>query len=928
MSPAAPEDLLEPFPPPSPIKRLVSRALAAAKRLLSRAVAALKKFLIDRLGIEELQKLAAKKRVPIHGTTLFYFLGGMALFLFIVQIVTGTLLSLYYKPSPDQAFESVRAIMTEVEYGWLFRSVHSWSANLLIGVLLLHVLTTFMMRAYRKPREFTWATGILLLAIFMAFGFSGYLLPWNKLAFSATRVGTAIAGAVPLVGDYFLLLARSGRNVTGDTLARFYSLHVVILPLATFALLGIHLYLVQKHGMSIPDEVVRRYGSPEKVPSMPFVPHFLFRDMVGWYVAVGLLAALAALLPWELGEKADPFGAAPKGIMPEWYFLFMFYTLEQLPGTLFGLSWLEGKVAALLFFGFCGLVVLVVPFLDRPIIRDVPRRVLSFLASWAVVAFILQTALGLFDKPSPEAAGAGEEWHTALTLFGSVAYSGLATVVGWALWIAFRRAMARAAAARALRAALLAALLLGVSGGAWAAAETAPKSSAAEPAEKAAAKTPEKAAAKTPEKAAKAVPDAENWCILCHAELTEPNQKRFLVTVKDMTGDIHWQRGLRCQDCHGGDPTIGEIKAHFGYEDFRAVKSPADVPEFCGRCHSNVEYMRRYQPSPRTDQLSEYWSSGHGRKLKATGDPGVATCVSCHGKPHGSGADPAKQGILPLADLNSPVYRTRLAKTCAKCHSDEKMMAGREYQGRPLGHHQYQDWQQSVHAKALLEKGDLSAPTCNNCHGNHGALPPQVDSVANACGTCHGRNAKLFAETKMKSEFEHAKLPGCATCHNAHLIRNPSDENLGMEEGAFCVKCHADHKYGATVAGADTAKALRSGLDTLKAQIEEARKRIDYADYLGMEISQPRFELRKAVDALVNARVQIHSFNPVPVEKILAEGHEVTSNVQAAADTAVHEYHARRVWLAASLVPILAVVVLLVLFIRTLPPPEQTAAPH
>jgi cytochrome b6 len=284
--------------------------------------------LSERLGLEELTALAAKKHVPVHRTTIFYFLGGMALFLFAIQVVTGTLLSLYYKPSPDQAFESVRAIMTEVDFGWLFRSIHSWSANLLIGVLFLHVLTTYMMRAYRRPREFTWITGGILLVLFLAFGFSGYLLPWNQLAFFATRVGTAIVGAVPVVGEYLLLLARGGENVTGDTLAQFYALHVVIFPLVTFALLGMHLYFVQKHGMSVPEAATSRHGGPEKVPSMPFFPHFLLRDMVGWYVALGLLAALAALFPWELGAKADPFGSAPEGIKSEWYFLFMFETLK------------------------------------------------------------------------------------------------------------------------------------------------------------------------------------------------------------------------------------------------------------------------------------------------------------------------------------------------------------------------------------------------------------------------------------------------------------------------------------------------------------------------------------------------------------------------------------------------------------------------
>ena len=119
----------------------------------------------------------------------------------------------------------------------------------------------------------------------------------------------------------------------------------------------------------------------------------------------------------------------------------------------------------------------------------------------------------------------------------------------------------------------------------------------------------------------KAVADEENSCIQCHATLTEKDQQRFLVTVRDLAADIHWQKGMRCQDCHGGDPTVFEIKSHQAKEDFRVVKSPADVPEFCGSCHANIVYMRHYQPSPRTDQLSEYWTSGHGQRLKASGDP-------------------------------------------------------------------------------------------------------------------------------------------------------------------------------------------------------------------------------------------------------------------------------------------------------------------
>ena len=277
--------------------------------------------------------------MPIHRLTVFYFLGGMALFLFGIQVATGILLSLYYKPSPDQAFESVRAIMTEIDFGWLIRSIHLWSANLLIGVLLLHILTTYIMRAYRGPREITWITGVACSGLFLAFGFSGYLLPWNQLAFFATRVGTAIAGVVPVSANtscFWPVAARTSPATPGPLLRATRGDPPVG---HVSALVGVHLFLVQKHGMSVPESAAKRYGGSENVPSMPFVPHFLLRDMVGWYVALGLLAILAALFPWEFGQKADPFGSAPAGIKPEWYFLFMFQTLKQLPPQLLGIRW-------------------------------------------------------------------------------------------------------------------------------------------------------------------------------------------------------------------------------------------------------------------------------------------------------------------------------------------------------------------------------------------------------------------------------------------------------------------------------------------------------------------------------------------------------------------------------------------------------------
>ena len=396
----------------------------------------------------------------------------------------------------------------------------------------------------------------------------------------------------------------------------------------------------------------------------------------------------------------------------------------------------------------------------------------------------------------------------------------------------------------------------------------------------------------------------ETYCIQCHSngDVWDKDKQRYFITAKDFNGDVHWQKGLRCQDCHGGDPTNPDVAAaHSKDAGFKAVKSPADVPAFCGNCHANIEYMRRYQPSPRTDQLREYWTSGHGKALKATGDAKVATCVSCHGKPHGSADDRKKHGILAVDDLDSPVYKTHVAKTCATCHADAKTMTGYQYHDRPLGHSQYEEWRASVHGRALMDKGDLSAATCNNCHGNHGAVPPSVGSVANACGTCHGKIAGLFAGTRMKHGFEEANLPGCATCHTSHNIKTPSDKMVGMQQGAVCMRCHASGKYGATLAGATAARTIRHGIDKLRQDIAHADATLADAERLGMEVSEPKYDLRNAVNALTNARTLLHSFQVKPVAAALADGEKVTAKVQGQADHALEEHTYRRVWLSASL---------------------------
>ena len=309
----------------------------------------------ERVGIEALRHVVEAKVVPRHRFSVFYYLGGMALFLFMIQLGTGLLLLLYYEPGVSTAYESVKRISGEIPFGWLMRSIHRWSADIFIGVLALHMFTAFLMKAYRRPRELTWLTGFATLGVALAFGFSGYLLPWDEVAFFATSVGTAVAGSLPVFGKTLLELMRGGEDVTGATLSRFFALHVVVLPFAAVLLLAGHLILVQKHGMSVPPGV-KETGQPRR-----FVPDFLLRDVVGWTLALALLAALAALFPAELGPKANPFASAPPGIKPEWYFFAPFQQLKWIPAHV---GPFEGESLGAVAFGVLGLVFALVPFLD------------------------------------------------------------------------------------------------------------------------------------------------------------------------------------------------------------------------------------------------------------------------------------------------------------------------------------------------------------------------------------------------------------------------------------------------------------------------------------------------------------------------------------------------------------------------------------
>ena len=352
-------------------------------------------WLDERLDLSGVRHFIAEKGVPVHTQKIWYYLGGMTLFLFGVQIFTGILLLLYYRPSASEAYESVQFIVTQVQFGWLIRNVHSWSANLLIGLAFAHFFSVFFLKSYRKPRELTWLSGILLLFLMLGFGFSGYLLPWDELAYFATKVGTGIAGAVPVVGHFTLRLLRGGDDVTGATLSRFYGLHVAILPAVTTALVALHLLFVQRQGMSVPLSIERKLKPGERLPQMRFFPNYILRDVLAWYVVLAVLAALAAFYPWELGTKADPFAVVPPGIRPEWYFLATFHTLKLLPSHVLGV---EGEQLGVMAFGMAAVFLILVPFLDRRASRGEPSRLFTVLAALALVYLVTFTIIGHYAK--------------------------------------------------------------------------------------------------------------------------------------------------------------------------------------------------------------------------------------------------------------------------------------------------------------------------------------------------------------------------------------------------------------------------------------------------------------------------------------------------------------------------------------------------
>jgi nitrate/TMAO reductase-like tetraheme cytochrome c subunit len=321
---------------------------------------------------------------------------------------------------------------------------------------------------------------------------------------------------------------------------------------------------------------------------------------------------------------------------------------------------------------------------------------------------------------------------------------------------------------------------------------------------------------------------------------------------------------------------------------FRGKIERKDVPELCGGCHSDGAFMRKYNPSLRTDQLSQYKTSVHGR-LFAKGDTKVAVCIDCHGV----------HGLRPASDTRSNVNPLNVAQTCSRCHSNAEYMKGYD-----IPTDQFAKYSKSVHHDAMTLRGDLSAPTCTTCHGNHGAAPPGVGSVQNVCSTCHVFQAQMYEKSSHMAAFQAAGLPGCVVCHSNHGITHPTDAKLGTGPEASCMQCHSPGDF------CDQARIkMLADLTQLDDAVKGANQVLSVAESSGMEVSEARLAQDQARDSLTKARVTIHSFQPELVEDDIQAGLKIAAKDLQAGNDALRERNYRRMGLGVSVFAILIVLV-------------------
>ncbi len=396
-------------------------------------------------------------------------------------------------------------------------------------------------------------------------------------------------------------------------------------------------------------------------------------------------------------------------------------------------------------------------------------------------------------------------------------------------------------------------------------------------------------------------------CILCHSDPDMQMEETLLavepddpvgpahLSLPEFLSDVHFRKGLSCSGCHGGKPTdtemSDEIYERWPEREVRIVDRTW-IPEFCGRCHADPGFMRQYNPAIATDQLAKYRTSRHGELLFGRKDSKVAQCVSCHGV----------HGIRGPQSRRSKVHPVNIPETCGACHADPEYMAGyRLEDGRPLPTDQLAQYRESVHGKALLERGDLGAPACNDCHGNHAARPPQVAYVSQVCRTCHSGNGSLFDGSRHKKAFAEHGWPECETCHGKHDIQPAADALLDTQPGGLCHDCHTQY-------ATDNPNCIKTA-DHFRETILELSEALEYFEHesewlaergLNAEPVQATAEILH--DAVRQTRSTIHAFDRSDFDEVAAQGQKAVEQGHVAVEAALGEYHFRRKGLTLSIV--------------------------
>ena len=370
---------------------------------------------------------------------------------------------------------------------------------------------------------------------------------------------------------------------------------------------------------------------------------------------------------------------------------------------------------------------------------------------------------------------------------------------------------------------------------------------------------------------------AQTSCINCHLQLDD----QLKTPTDNLANDSHAKNGISCEGCHGGDADLrfeedGESAMNVN-KGYIGIPKRNNIPKLCAKCHSDATYIKKYNPNLPIDQFQQYLTSQHGMKL-ASGDTKVAVCTDCHGV----------HNIQPANSSTSRVFPNNIPGMCGKCHSDAEYM--KSY-GIPVN--QQELYKSSVHGMNLFEKGDRSAPVCNDCHGNHGATPPGIASISYVCGICHVSQFEMFEQSPHKQAFAEMELPQCESCHGSHSIAPTEITMLGVSSESFCIDCHDEDSDGYKIA-----QQMKLNEDDLVTNITRADSLLIKAEKAGVEVSEGKFVLKDAENALTKARSVVHFFSLDKFKEVIEPGLEVADQAVEQGNLALKEVQNRRRWLA------------------------------